>query len=87
MFEVLEKFYSGGVYSNTCRSTMAMYTVDYVSDAPDNQQWQVFKTTDTINKAVSKHRLKKNAVSKARSLKGAGDSGVIMNKNNRSKPL
>jgi len=67
---------------------MAMITVSYVSDAPRNQAWQVGKTTENTNRIVSKHRLKKQAVKKARSIANKGDSGVIWNKGKTgSKPL
>lgn len=56
-------------------------TVAYNTDAPRNQAWQVGVTTENSNRIVSRHRLKKNAVQKARSIKQAGDSGVVWNKN------
>jgi len=63
-------------------------SVIYDTDAPRNQAWQVVKATDSTTRVVSKHRLKENAVSKARQIKKAGDSGVIWNKGmTGSKPL
>jgi len=63
-------------------------SVIYDTDAPRNQAWQVVKTTDKTDRVVSRHRLKENAVSKARQIKKQGDSGVVWNKGmTGSKPL
>ena len=57
---------------------MAMYSVtsEGKKNRSNNRKWVVIKTTDTVNKKVSYHRTKQNAIEKARQLKDPGDSAI-----------